>query len=208
MIALWILGGLAALFAAICCIRVGVTAEYSDAGPSVVAHAGPVRIQLFPKQPGEKPEKPKKKKKKTQPESAQQEKKRGGSLPLFRQLIALVLEAQAEVRNRLRIRELTLCLTVGGRTEDPAKSAVLYGRAWTALGNLMPLLHRAFRIEKQDVRAEIDFLSEKTSIYAKATAVISVGAILRMAGYYGIRGLKLYRAHQKKGGKKHGTSNQ
>jgi hypothetical protein len=35
-----------------------------------------------------------------------------------------------------------------------------------------------------------------------------VGDILWIAIFYGIRGLKLFLNHKKKGGKKHGTSNQ
>lgn len=212
MIALWVLGGIGALIGVLCCIPVGVTAEYSQQGPNLVAHAGPVRILLYPR--------PKKKsidkkavkstgKSEKRPDTVQKPKeKRGGSIAMFRELIGLVLEGQAEVRNKLRIRELTLHLTVGGKNDDPAKSAMLYGSAWAAIGSLMPLLERAFRIEQRDVQAFVDFLSEETTVYAKATAVISVGAILRMGVYYGVRGLKLYRKHMKKGGKNHGTSNQ
>lgn len=222
MIALWILGGVAALLGIICCIPVGVTGEYSQAGARAVAHVGPFRILLYPrppKKPGEaqgarpekaqKPKKPKKTRKTKQKQPAGEETpKQGGGVSMFREIIGMVLEAQAEVRNRLRIQELTMYLTVGGRGDDPAKSAMLYGSAWAAVGGLMPLLERAFRIEKRDIQANVDFLSEKTTIYARATAKITVGAILRMGGYYGVRGLKLYRKHKKKGGNEHGTSNQ
>ena len=129
-------------------------------------------------------------------------------IPMFRELLGLAIEAQASLRNKLRITELILHLTVGGFGEDPAKPAILYGRAWAALGNLMPLLMQAFRIEKRSVGADIDFTAEENTIYAKATLIITIGAILRMGIWYGIRGLIIYFKHNKKGGKKHGTSSQ
>ena len=200
-------------------IPVGATAEYSKEGPLVLAHAGPVTLQLIPKKKksdaAEKQKKEKKKKKgKSESEddeasdASETKKKQGGKLPMFRELIALAIKAQASLRNKLRIKNLVLHLTVGGSGEDPSKAAQLYGKAWAALGNLMPLLMQTFRIEKRDIRADIDFLSEETTIYAKATLVITIGAILRFGIYYGIRGFRIYRRHTKKGGMKHGTSSE
>ncbi len=207
MTAVWVLLGIAAALAAIGFMPVGVTAEYSGEGACVWALIGPLRLRLLPrpkkaeKKPAQKPPR-----KQTGPEA--ETPKPGGSLPLFRELLGLVLEAQAEIRCRLRIREMVLWLTVGGKGQDPALLGTLYGGGWAALGNLLPLLERSFRIQSRDIRTGVDFLSEETKIYAKATAVLSVGAALRMAGYYGVRGLKLYQRHQKKGGNKHGTSDQ
>ena len=202
-------------------LPVGVTAEYSSEGVLVLAHAGPVKLQLIPKKEKktkdadtEKPKKEKKEKKKKhkheteEGEEAKPKRKLGGMIPMFRELLRLVIEFQAKFRNRLRIKDLVLHLTVGGFGEDPAKPALLYGRAWAALGNLMPLLMETFRIEKRSVGADIDFTAEENTIYVKATAIITVGAILRMAIYYGLRGFIIYRKHNKKGGKKHGTSSQ
>lgn len=217
MTALWIVLGILAALGLIGSIPLGVTAVYDQDGPQADAVAGPIHIRLYPRptkapqetQKKEKKQKKPKKQKESAPEPDQKKKQPlGGKLPMFRELIAMVLEAQAAVRNKLRIRELTLHLTVGGQGDDPAKAAMLYGSAWAALGNLLPLLHRAFRIQQQDIDAAVDFNSAETTIYAKATAVISLGAILRMGVYYGLRGLTIYRRHTKKGGNDHGTSNQ
>lgn len=259
MIALWILGILAALLGLLCCVPVGITGEYGQSGASLTAHIGPVSLRIYPRPVKTKDKKDRKSRKKAgagterqtqlarkeQREARQQEKtakkaekarkteqakreknkqssekskaipsdaqtpqeERGGGLELFRQIVGLVLEFQADLRNRLHVRQLVLRLRIGAKDQDPAQSAVLYGSAWAALGNLTTVLQRAFRIHDQDTRAEIDFLEEHTTVYAKAHLTMTVGAILKLAGYYGLRGLKLYRTQMKKGGSEYGTSN-
>ena len=204
----------------LCFVPVGVTAEYSSEGPLVLAHAGPVRLKLIPKkeksEKGEKPKKEKKEKKEKkkkdetgeEKEQEKPKKKIGGMIPMFRELLGLVIPILSRFTNKLRIRELILQLTVGGFGEDPAKQAILYGRAWAALGNLMPVLMKTFRIEKRSVGADIDFTTEENTIYAKAKLTITVGALLGIALHYGIRGLIIYFKHKKKGGRKHVTSSQ
>lgn len=211
MIALWILGILAALLGLLCCVPVGITGEYSQIGASVKARIGPFSVRVYPRPTKTSTKKGRKKQEKDAPKkiekSKQEQPKSGGSLPPFRELVGMLLEIQEDLRNHLLVRELVLRLRIGGKNQDPAQSAVLYGSAWAALGNLTTLLQRAFRIRHQDTRAEIDFLEESTTVYAKADLTMTVGAILRMGGYYGIRGLKLYRTHMKKGGSEYGTSN-
>ncbi len=217
MIGLYILGGLVLLTLLIGLIPLQVTGEYSGDGAKAIAQAGPVTVWQYPRVKGEKAKIPKKQKKRTKPQKPEkpreetQEKTRektGGKLPLFRELLGLVMELQGALRNRLVIRELTLHLTLGGKGVDPAMAAVLYGSAWAAIGGLMPVLERSFQIKSRDVQAQVDFLQEETTVYARATARISLGALLRMAVYYGLRGLKLYRTHRKKGGIENGTSHQ
>jgi len=227
-------------------LPVGVTAEYSEDGPDVTAKAGPVKLKLFPRpekpEPPEptpeekqkarekrrkksekaarKAEKKAKKAEKKQGETeAEQETKRekiGGMIPMFRELLGLVIEFQASFRNKLRIRELILHLTVGGFGSDPSKAAQLYGKAWAAIGNVLPLLMEVFRIEKRDVGAAVDFTQSDNRIYAKATASNTVGEVLCMGIWYGLRALKSFLKYKwnnrsstkkhKKGGKAHGTS--
>jgi hypothetical protein len=215
MLALRIILGIVLVLVLLGCIPVAVTARYDGEGPLVYGKVGPVKLRLYPRAPA-KPQESKKqgkqKLKKTKKTQAPKEKKArtsmGGRLPLFRELLGLVLEVQVTLRNYLKIRNLELCLTVGGRGEDPAKAAILYGRAWAAIGALLPQLERVFIIQKREVQAQIDFLSEETTVFTQATAVISVGALVKMAVYYGIRGLKIFLRHRKKGGKTNGTSHQ
>jgi hypothetical protein len=211
MIILCVLGILAALIDLLCLLPVGAKATYDSGGPRAAAYVGPISVLLYPRPKVKK--KPKKQKSKTKTHDKPKEtqtspapkQEKGGNLAFFRQLLGLALEAQADLRCRLRIRELTLHLTVGGQGDDPAKAATLYGSAWAAIGGVMPLLERAFRIENRDVQAAVDFLSPENTIYFQAECRLRVGTILRMAAWYGLRGLKMYR---KKGGTKNGTSNQ
>lgn len=213
MLALWILLGILLFFCTLGCIPVRVTAIYDSCGAKIYARLGPIKVKLYPRTDLNASRlEPEKTAEKTdsQPvqDKAQSEHPIGGKLELFRELLALVLEAQGRIRNRLWIRELVLYLSVAGKGNDPAKAAVLYGGAWSAVGVLWPQLERAFQIKSRDVQVKVDFLSEETTVYAKATAAIFIGTILHMFGYFGIRGLKLYRKHKKKGGEIYGTSNQ
>lgn len=197
---------------------VGVLAEYSADGPLVKALAGPVKLQLLPKRqkpetqldtkPREKQKKQKKKKEKKPKEPKEKPaadtpkepitQKIGGLVPLFKDLLGLLLEAQGMLRNNLKIKELTIYLTMAGAGDDPAKSAATYGRAWAALGNLWTVLHRTFVIQKRDLQANIDFLSSETRIYARAIARIRIGALLRMGIWYGARAGLAYLRHRRR----------
>lgn len=204
------------LFFLICFIRIGVMAEYSADGLLLMALAGPVKLQLLPrkeKKKGDgKQKKPKTDKKEKQkkgkkekghkveqeePEQPKEKKNIGGMIPMFKELLGLLVEMQITLRSRLRFKEFYLRLTVGAAGADPASGAILYGRAWAAIGNLMPQLMKIFRIEKRDVGADVDFLAEKNTVYAKITAVISIGGLVRMAVYYGVRALRIYLKHTK-----------
>ena len=208
MLVLWILLGILIFILAVGSLPVSVTAEYQSSGAAVVARLGPFKIPLYPGKDTEKTEKPQEKEQETKEQPASEETRpKGGGLGQFRELLDLVLKAQADVRNKLRIRELILYLTVGGKGDNPAAAGILTGSAWAALGGLVPLLESGFRIENRDFQVNTDFLSEETLVYAKATAGMSLGAGLRLALNYGVQGLKWYRKQKQKGGKEHGTSN-
>lgn len=181
-------------------VPVGVTAEYSEEGPEVLARIGPVKRRVFPRpkkapateQPaGEKKKKKPKKKRDESPEGEASPKEKpkqklGGMIPLFRELLGTALRLLGTFRRKLWVKELILHLTVGGLGEDPAKAARLYGNAWAALGNLIPVIYDTVRVRKQDVGAEIDFTEPKNRIYAKATMTITIGAVLLMGIRYGV----------------------
>lgn len=205
MLALWILLGLLLLIVLLGFLPVCVTAEYRDDGPHATASVGPFAFNLYPgKEEKETAEPPTEKKEKKKSEATRS---KGGALEPFRELIDLALKAQADIRSKLKIRELVLHLTIGGKGDDPAAAGILMGRAWALLGGLIPLLESSFQIKSRDIQADVDFLSEETRIYGKAVVAISLGAAVRLGLYYGAKVLKWY-YQKKKGGKKHGTSNQ
>ena len=131
-------------------------------------------------------------------QSGKPQEKKGGNLPMFKELIGLALEAQSSLRKKLKLKEMTLHLTIGGGGWDPAKSAILYGRAWAGLGNLWTVLERVFIIKKHDVWADIDFLTPENTIYARATATITIGAVVKLGVRYGLRALRIYLRHRRR----------
>lgn len=206
----WIVLGLAllALFL-LGQVRVGVRAEYSQAGPQVWARLGPAGIKVFPRPPKGKT-KPKKEVPKADelkrqaveesPKKGPVVKKLGGPLELVRNFLPLVLEAAGQFKRKLRVDILFLELTVGG--DDPADAALLYGRANALLGSIWGPLTHAFRVKDGRARTQIDFNSQATTIYGTASFSLKVGQILWLALYFGtralVRFLKLRRAARKK----------
>ena len=179
---------------------VGVLAGYNSDGVQLRIVAGPVRITVLPakkkdKKPKEKRPKPKKEKPpKSEKKSGKQEKQKktekGGSVLDFLPLLQIVFDFLGEFRRKLRVDRLEMKLILGGG--DPATLGINYGKAWAAVGNLMPQLERFFVIKKRDVEVECDFTAEKTLIDAHLELTITLGRLLQLGARYGIRVLREY----------------
>ena len=168
----WIALGVVFLLAI---LPLGVSARYDSGGTLVRVILGPARLTLFPR--------PKKEKKPSQPSKAsdRQEKQeealpkppqkprqepekqeKGGSLVDFLPLVKVALDFLGDFRRKLRLNRLELKLILAGG--DPCDLAVNYGKAWAAVGNLMPRLERLFMIKKRDVEVECDFTASETQV--------------------------------------------
>ncbi len=200
-------------------LPLGVSVKYSAEGALVRVILGPIRLTVFPLPRKEKKEK---KPKQTQPQpdaaapvqqepalpppqnpapppqsKAQKPKgERGGSVLDFLPLIKVALDFLGDFRRKLRLNSLELKLILAGG--DPANLAINYGRAWAALGNLMPHLDRLFVIKKRDVEVECDFTTSETLIFARLDLTITLGRLLSLAVCYGIRALKEFLNIKKK----------
>jgi hypothetical protein len=172
-------------------LPLGVSAAYDEGGPLVRLIAGPIRIQVYPAKPKKekaKVQKPKKTTEKKQEKKKTEEKpaeKKGGSVRDFLPLVSLVLEFLNDFRRKLRVNQLQLRVILAG--DDPCDLAVNYGKAWAALGNLMPQLERVLVIQKRDVEVECDFISNQTLIVAKLDLTITLGRLLAVSLYHGVR---------------------
>ena len=179
---------------------VGVHARYNSDGILLRAIAGPVKITLLPRkkketkrESTEKPVKPKKEKvpkQKKKPDKPADNQEKGGSVTDFLPLLQLVFDFLGEFRRKLRVNRLELKLVLAGG--DPCNLAVNYGKAWAAVGNLMPQLERFFVIRKRDVEVECDFTAGQTLIIARLDLTITIGRLLSMAVRYGIRAVREY----------------
>lgn len=186
-----------------------VLAEYGEAGPKALLKAGPVTILLYPRP--EKPEGQQKEKKKKEREDTHKEKSsvpRGGKISFFRQLLSVALELLGKLWRKLHLEELTLHLTIAAGDGDPADTALRYGRAWAAVGAMIPLIENALIVHKRDVQVYMDAQSEEMTVYAKGVLRIRLGGVLYLGLRYGFKALRLFIQYKRKGGKQYGTSNQ
>lgn len=191
-------------------LPLGATVRYNDQGVALKVIAGPVRIPILPKKKAQEKEKPKKEEKpkkrqsvakKTEAPKPQEEK--GGPVTDFLPLVQTALDLLNAFRKKLRINHLYLKLIMA--SDDPCDLAVNYGRANAAMGNLLPLLERCFVIKKRDIEIECDFESAKTVIIARADLTITLGRLLGILIWYGVKALKQFLSIQnkRKGGNQH-----
>lgn len=192
LIALGVLGLLAVL-------PLGASVIYDEDGVLARLVVGPLKITLFPRP--RKDKKPKKNKKKSKSEKqtdqkkeasgeehqeAPKQKKSGGPITDFLPLVKVLLQFLDGFRRKLRVNVLELKLIMAG--DDPCDLAVNYGRAWAAVGNLMPQLERIFVIKKRNIEVECDFTADRTLVLARLDLTITLGRLL------GLLFVLLYRA--------------
>lgn len=203
MIAVYILLGILGILVLLLLLPAGVHMRYSREGLLVRLVFGPVRWQLLPRRREKKEKPPKKKESKQQgpskdsPEKKQkpEEKKRGGSLRELMSYVPTGLELLNAIRRSLLMRRLEILVNLGG--DDPCDLALLYGKAWAAVGNAVPLLERCFRIRHRDIQVFCDFSAESTEIFAQAEIVACPARLLGVAVRYGWRLFRQYQKHKK-----------
>ena len=188
-----------ALVALLLCVPIGIRIVYGAAGLKVWLYVGPVALGLYPysKQKGKSSKKQKPGKATS---SQQQTGVKGGSLDDFLQVLKIVVNFLGAFRRKLRVEYLRLKLVLGG--DDPCDLAQNYGRGWAVLGNVMPLLERAFIIKKRDLEVECDFSATNTTLLADTKITITVGRLLALVAIHGLRALKVFRmiSNKRKGG--------
>ena len=210
-------------------IPLGASAKYNADGAVVRLIAGPIRIMLYPRPKKEKKPNPKAEAKKAKKEAEKKAKKeadrkakaaakektaseknmrplveeeKGGSWTDFLPLVQVLLQFLDGFRRKLRVNRLELKLIMAG--DDPCDLAVNYGKAWAAVGNLMPRLERVFVIRKRDVEVECDFTASSTLVIARLDLTITLGRLLGLVLVLAVRGLVKYIQilNKRKGGAK------
>ncbi len=190
----------------IAAIPLGVLVRYDSRGPLVRVIAGFVRFTVIPvPKRTKKPKKEKSPKAEAPPKPALQPaqkeaEKKGGSLRDFLPLVNVLLDFMSSFRKKLRVNNLTLKLILAG--DDPCDLALNYGRAWAALGNLMPMLDKIFVVGKRDCEIECDFTATQTLVVAQMELTIRFGRLISLGLVYGFRLLKelLILKKKRKGG--------
>lgn len=214
----WITLGVLVLLAV---LPLGVSVKYNSDGPLVRVILGPIKITVFPLPKKEKKEKKKKEKEETPKETKQEtaepsnkpvpppepkketpKEEKGGSILDFLPLVKEVFRFLNVFRKKLRLDVLELKLILGGG--DPCNLAVNYGRAWAALGNLLPQLERFFVIKKRDLEVECDFTASETLVIARLDLTITLGRLLAAVVVFAVRALIQFLKilYKRKGGAK------
>lgn len=173
-----------AVVCALAVLPIGFRAVYRESQPGVWLLLGPVKLRVYPGKT--KKDKNKSKPAKAKGQTPKQEK--GGSYRDFFPVVKTILAFLEYFRRKIRVNDLELKVILAG--DDPSDLAVNYGKAWAALGNLMPQLERFFVIKKRNLEVACDFASETTLIFAKADVTITIARALHLLGRYGIRILK------------------
>ena len=188
-------------------LPLGASVKYNSDGPLVRVIAGPIRFTVFPmkkkekkekkeKKPKEKKEKTKKEPQKSKEKPKEEKKEKGGSLLDFLPLVQVGLDLLNDFRWKLRLNRLELKLIMAA--DDPADLGINYGRAWAAVGNLVPMLERSFVIKKKDIEVECDFTTSETLVIARLDITITLGRLIALAVVNGIRGLREFLKIMKK----------
>lgn len=193
---------------ALAILPLGASVLYNQDGLFAFLILGPLHLKIFPmnkkdtrgKKVNTKPQK--KEAVPSGPKKKTKENKSGGSITDFLSLVQIALDFLGDFRRKLRVNRLEMKLTLAGG--DPCDLAVNYGRAWAALGNLLPLLEQVLVIKKRDLVVACDFTADKTFIYAHVDLTITLGRILSLGVLYGIRVLREFIKimNKRKGGAK------
>lgn len=187
-------------------VRLGGQVRYSEDGLLVRLIAGPLRITLYPAKPKEKkPKKEKKRKQKRTPKPDEQpgEEKpepKGGMLKLFMEMLPVIGEAAGALRRKLRIDDLTVHLTWA--TDDPAKTALGFGRANAILGMIWPVFDHNFKVKKHDLGVAADFDQSRPTVYCNAALTMTVGQLVAFGLRFGIKLLVIWSRNRKGPAKK------
>ena len=196
-------------------LPLGVRVRYDSDGARVAVILGPVKITLYPRPPKDKKEKKIQKEKKAAPAKdtpapaqtpgnppppapakAPKAEKTGGSLLDFLPLVKELFRFLDVFRRKLRVDYLQLQLTLA--SSDPCDLAVNYGRAWTAVGNLLPRLERIFVIRKREIDVSCDFTGTQTLVIAGLDITITLGRLLAAVVVFAVRALIQYLKIMKK----------
>ena len=170
-----------AVVASVLFLPLGFSAIYRQDDPGVWLLIGPLRFRVYPGRQ-------KKKSKKSTQENEKKDASKGGSYKDFWPVVRTIYAFLGEFRRKILVKRLDLKVILAGG--DPADLAVNYGRAWAALGSLMPQLKRLFRIREQNIEVECDFTAEETLVYARIDATLTLMRTIHLLSKHGIKIIK------------------
>lgn len=195
---------IAAVLVLIGCIPVGVDAGF-DGELRLSLKIGFIRLRLLPAKPKrprkEKAPRPAKKKPAEKKPAAPKKPLFSGDPGELRALLQLAVQTLGDLRRKLRVEVLTLLVYFGGG-DDPAKSAIQYGRAWAILGGITPLLDQLFVIQKRQIEPRFRPNEQKMRVEGRLVLTMTIGRALALAIRAGLGFLRIV-SNKKKGDAEH-----
>ena len=156
---------IAAVLFAIMLLKLRVFAEYNEHGFSGFAKIAFVKIRF----PGDK-------KSERKSDTAETEKKRGGSIGEFKKIMKPLFSALKKLIKTIKIKKL--CADIKIASDDAFNTAMMYGGAAAAVGVAVPWIENNLRVEKKEITAVADFESTESTVYFSADMTIAVWQIL------------------------------
>ena len=184
MLALWILGGLAAVLVLVCLLRVGIQVTLGPEGTQAEVRLSLFHLRVYP---GKEPLPKAEHQAETAAKDGEQALKR--RLPKIRPQDLLdagrtlwppLKRALARTRRGVRIRPLKLSVALGG-AEDPAQTAQLYGGLCAALWSGMPVLESLVEIRDPQIHLEVDYSQAETRTEGAVGVSLRIGTLLAVA---------------------------
>lgn len=164
MTALWIVGILLAIFLAVQLSRVGVRLAFGEEC-RVMLRLGPIRMQVVPKKETAK-KKPKKdkatKKKKEKPKKEMPKITARAVLDSLPELWRILKKGLRMTFHRVRVAPMDISAVIGG--DDPADTALLYGRLSAAMYTAMPMLQELVHMPDPHIHLEPELQGGETRI--------------------------------------------
>ena len=181
MLALWILGGLAAVLVLVCLLRVGIQVTLGPEGTQAEVRLSLFHLRVYP---GKEPLPQAEHQAETAAKDGEQALKR--RLPKIRPQDLLdagrtlwppLKRALARTRRGVRIRPLELSVALGG-AEDPAAAAELYGGLHALVWTGMPALEKLVVIRDPGIHLGIDFDAQETRAEGELGISIRLGTLI------------------------------
>lgn len=164
----WVLLIVCALLLFVLLIPLHVILSYNESGFSVLLRVLFVQLKF--------PNKKKKTLKNTKVSESGKPKKRGGD---YKQLLALArhaVHAAGKLLKAITIHNLQMDFTVA--TDDPFKTAMIFGGSGAGVGILLPYLESHFSIKKKQINVQADFEETEMKVSALADCKILVAQLL------------------------------
>lgn len=191
--AIWIILSVLVLTFVILLSPVSALIEYNGDGCSVTLRYLFVRMTIPRKTP--KQEKPRK----NDISPSKPKPKRKGTLRDLVELLKLVIKTLGKLVKSIRVRDLKIDALIA--SDDPFKTAILFGTSGAAVGVLLPLIEQNFRVDRRTVNVNADFEHNESSVdlFAKCSIrVIQVLAIALVFAYNFLKDKKSKEAQKRK----------